>query len=58
VEEKITVLSLEYASAKSLADKLNQLMAVDPRQPAAGKPPAPVAAQRVVKIIPRSGPTA
>jgi general secretion pathway protein D len=52
VEERITVFTLEYASAKSLADKLNQLMAVDPRQPAPGKPPAQVAAQRVVKIIP------
>ena len=52
VEEKITVFPLEYASAKSLADKMNQLMAVDPRQPVPGRPPAPVAAQRVVKIIP------
>ena len=52
VEEKITVFPLEYASAKSLADKMNQLMAGDARQPAAGKPPAAVAAQRVVKIIP------
>jgi general secretion pathway protein D len=31
---------------------MNQLLAVDPRQPAPGKPPAAVAAQRVVKIIP------
>ncbi len=52
VEEKITVFSLEYASAKSLADKMNQLMAGDQRQPAPGRPPASVAAQRVVKIIP------
>jgi general secretion pathway protein D len=52
VEEKINVFPLEYASAKTLADKLGQLMAVDPRQPAPGRPPAPVAAQRIVKIIP------
>jgi general secretion pathway protein D len=52
VEEKITVFPLEYASAKTLADKLGQLMAADPRQPAPGRPPAPAAAQRVVKIIP------
>jgi general secretion pathway protein D len=52
VEEKITVFPLEYASAKSLADKMNQLMAVEARKPAPGRPPAPVAEQRVVKIIP------
>ncbi len=52
VEERITVFPLEYASAKSLADKMNQLMAVDVRQPVPGRPPAPVAAQRVLKIIP------
>jgi general secretion pathway protein D len=52
VEERITVFPLEYASAKSLADKMNQLMAGDARQPAPGRPAAPVAAQRVVKIIP------
>jgi general secretion pathway protein D len=52
VEEKITVFPLEYASAKTLADKLGQLLAADPRQPAPGRPPAPVAAQRIVKIIP------
>ena len=52
VEEKITVFPLEYASAKTLADKLSQLMAGDQRQPAPGRPPAPVAVQRFVKIIP------
>jgi general secretion pathway protein D len=52
VEEKITVFPLEYASAKTLADKLSQLMAGDQRQPAPGRPPAPVAVQRVIKIIP------
>jgi general secretion pathway protein D len=52
VEEKITVFPLEYASAKTLADKLGQLMAGDQRQPAPGRPPAPVAVQRVIKIIP------
>ena len=52
VEERITVFPLEYASAKSLADKMNQLMAVDRPQPAPRRPPVPVAEQRVVKIIP------
>jgi general secretion pathway protein D len=52
VEEKITVFPLEYASAKALADKLSQLMAVDQRQAPPGRPPAPVAVQRVIKIIP------
>jgi general secretion pathway protein D len=52
VEERITIFPLEYASAKSLADKLNQLMGGDQKHPAPGRPPAPVAAQRVVKIIP------
>ena len=52
VEEKITIFPLEYASAKALADKLGQLMAGDAQKPIPGRPPAPVAAQRVVKIIP------
>jgi general secretion pathway protein D len=52
VEERITVFPLEYASAKSLADKLSQLMAAEQRQPSPGRRPVPVAAQRVVKIIP------
>jgi general secretion pathway protein D len=52
VEEKINVFPLEYASAKTLADKLSQLMTGDQRQPAPGRPPAPVAVQRVIKIIP------
>jgi general secretion pathway protein D len=52
IEEKITVFPLEYASAKTLADKLSQLLSADPRQPAAGRPAGPVAAQKVVKLIP------
>ena len=53
VEEKISVFHLEYASARSLADKLNQLMAADQRQPAAaGRPPATPGYPRLVKIIP------
>ena len=52
VEEKISVFPLEYASAKMLADKLNQLTAPDQRQQAAGKPPGSSAIQRLVRIIP------
>ncbi|MGA2955962.1 MAG: type II secretion system secretin GspD [Thermodesulfobacteriota bacterium] len=52
VEEKISVFSLEFASAKMLADKLNQLTAPDQRQQAAGKPPGSSAIQRMVRIIP------
>ena len=52
VEEKISVFSLEFASAKMLADKLNQLTAPDQRQQAAGRPPGSSAIQRLVRIIP------
>ena len=52
VEEKISVFSLEFASAKMLADKLNQLTAPDPRQQAAGRPPGSSPIQRLVRIIP------
>ncbi len=51
-EEKISVFPLEFASAKMLADKLNQLTAPDQRQQAAGKPPGSAAIQRMVRIIP------
>ncbi len=52
VEENITVFPLEFASAKSLADKLTLLMAAEQRVPAAAKPPGPAAFQRVVRVIP------
>ena len=53
VEEKVSVFTLEYASARSLADKLSQLMAGDQRQPAAaGRPPATPGYSRPAKIIP------
>ena len=52
VEEKITVFSLEFASAKSLAEKLTQLISPDSRAPVAGRPPGPVPSQKIVKIIP------
>ena len=52
VEGKITVFSLEFASAKSLAEKLTQLISPDLRAPAPGRPPAPVQAQRILKVIP------
>jgi len=53
VEEKISVFPLENAAARTLADKLTQLMAVDPRQTAAaGRPPAVPGVARLVRIIP------
>jgi len=52
VEEKISVLPLEHASAKTLADKLTLLMSADQRTAVPGKPPGPAAIQRVVRVIP------
>jgi general secretion pathway protein D len=52
VEERISVIPLEFASAKSLADKLNQLIALEQRPPTAGRLPGPAAPQRIVKVIP------
>jgi general secretion pathway protein D len=52
VEEKISVFALEFASARSLADKLTQLISMDQRQPIPGRPPAPTTFQRIVKVIP------
>jgi general secretion pathway protein D len=52
IEERVSVFHLEFASAKTLADKLNQLMSGDQRQLAAGRPPVPAPVQRMVKIIP------
>ncbi len=54
VEERISVFSLEYASAKALAEKLNQLLAAEQRQPpaAAGRPPGIPSISRTSRIIP------
>lgn len=52
-EERITVLSLEHASAKVLADKLTQLVSPDLRRITPGAPGVPGApVQRIVKVIP------
>jgi len=52
IEEKISVFALEFASAKSLAEKLTQVISPDQRPPAPGRPPAPIPVQRIVKVIP------
>ena len=53
IEEKISVFQLEFASARTLADKLTQLVSLDQRQQAApGGPAAPTTFQRIVKVIP------
>ena len=53
IEEKISVFPLEFASARTLADKLTQLVSLEQRQQAApGRPTAPTTFQRVVKVIP------
>jgi general secretion pathway protein D len=52
VEERISVISLEFASARSLADKLNQLIALEQRPPSGGRSPGPAGPQRIVKVIP------
>jgi len=52
VEEKISVFPLEYASARSLAEKLTQLMPSEARPPAPGRPAVPTPIQRLIKIIP------
>ena len=51
VEEVISIFPLEFAAAKSMAEKMTQLVAPDQRA-APGRAPVPVTAQRVVKIIP------
>ena len=51
-EDEITVFPLEFATAKSLAEKLTQLISPDVRSPAPGRAPAPATSQRMVKIIP------
>jgi general secretion pathway protein D len=55
VEEKISVVPPQFASAKTVADKLSQLMAADQRQTAVGKAPSPSAISRMVRIIPDEG---
>jgi len=50
--ERITVFSLEFASAKSLAEKFNQLVLPDPRAAGAARPGGTPAPQRIIKIIP------
>src|SRR4030042_3650838 len=52
VEEKITVFSLEFASAKSMAEKITQLTSSDLRSPGPVRTPGPPIPQRIVKVIP------
>jgi general secretion pathway protein D len=52
VEEKFSFFPLEFASAKSLSEKLNQLVSSEQRPGAAARPPGAAAPQRIVKIIP------
>ena len=52
VEEKISFFPLEFASAKSLAEKLTQLFSPEQRPATAARAPGPAAPQRIIKIIP------
>lgn len=53
IEEKISVFPLEFASAKTMAEKITQLITPDLRPPAPPRaPPVPTPAQRIVKVIP------
>jgi general secretion pathway protein D len=52
VEEKISFFPLEFASARSLAEKLTQVISPDQRPPAPGRPPGPSTLHRIVKVIP------
>ncbi len=52
VEEKFSHFLLEFASAKSLAEKLNQLFSPEQRAGAAARPSGPATPLRIVKIIP------
>ncbi len=52
VEEVISIFPLEFAAAKSMAEKMTQLVAADQRAPAVGRAPAPATVHRIVKIIP------
>ncbi len=50
VEEKITVFPLEFASARSMAEKLTQLVTLEQRP--AGTPPRSAPLSRIIKVIP------
>ncbi len=52
VEEKISVLTLEFASARSLAEKLTALVAGEQRPPVPGAPPRQAPISRLVRVIP------
>jgi general secretion pathway protein D len=52
VEERISVFSLEFATAKTMAEKLTQLISPDQRQPPPARGPAAPTLQRIVKVIP------
>jgi len=52
IEEKMAVFPLEYASAKSLATELGQLISPGDRQPSPARPGGPSALQRIIKVIP------
>jgi len=52
VEEVISIFSLEFASAKTMAEKMTQLVAADQRAPAAARGRGAPTPQKVVKIIP------
>lgn len=53
VEERISVFPLDHASARSLAEKVSQLIAAEARAaPAATRPGIPPPVHRIVKVIP------
>ncbi len=52
VEERVTVLFLEYAAARSLAEKLTALVAGEQRQQPPGAPPRQTPISRLMRIIP------
>ncbi len=52
VEEIISIFHLEFASAKSMAEKMTQLVAADKRAPVAARGRPSPTPQKVVKIIP------
>lgn len=52
VEEIISIFPLEFASAKSMAEKMTQLVAADQRTPAPARGRGAPTPQKVVKIIP------
>lgn len=53
VEEKISVFPLEFAAAKSLAEKIMQVITPEVRPPTPTRAPTvPLPTQRIVKVIP------